>query len=186
MKKLNYLILTIIVLLLSCDKNNDSDNNNSELSDYEKNEAIDLNFRCFMIFNQYAVKESNTYENGSVKVEYEYSADIINAQYQGKVDLTIDNYKPTSLNFGTYSEAISNFTLNGTGYVIGLMDSYNGRYVVTYDGNLSGKDIDKTFQINFHYEIIQAQSLTNVGYFMVNGVRYDFSVDGSDVPNLVK
>ena len=59
-------------------------------------------------------------------------------------------------------------------------------YVMTYDGNLSGEENDKTFQINFHYEIIQAQSLSNVGYFEINGIRYDFSVDGSDVPSLVK
>ncbi|MCK5538918.1 MAG: hypothetical protein KAI79_18985 [Bacteroidales bacterium] len=181
MKKINYLFIIIIFLLLNCEKNNDT-----ELSDYSESEAIELNLRCYMIFNQYALKQSNTYENGAVEVNYEYSADIMNAQYQGKVDLLFDNYMPTNISFGSYSMPISNFTLNGAGYVIGLMDSYNGQYVMTYDGNLSGEENDKTFQINFHYEIIQAQSLSNVGYFEINGIRYDFSVDGSDVPSLVK
>lgn len=183
MNKINLLLLIVVVLLISCEKDKSDD---PQLSDYTQEEAIALNYRCYMIFNQYAVKESNTYEDGAVNVVYNYTSDIMNAQYQGRVDLTFTNYEPTHISYGTHSEPVSNFTLNGTGYVIGLMDSYNGQYVMTYDGNLSGKDNDKTFKIKFHYEIIQAQSLSNVGYFEVNGTRYDFSVDGSDVPGLVK
>lgn len=172
----NFLIILLVLVCCICSCNKEEANNDAGLSSYTKSEAVDLNYKCFAIFNQFAVKPTGIYEDGAVEVVYAYTADVLNAQYQGKVDLT----------FKEFIVQDKGLTINGSGYVFGLMDSYNGQYVVTYSGNLNGTDNEKSYKIEFNFEIIQAQSLSNVGYFEVNGVRYDFDVDGTDLPNLVK
>jgi hypothetical protein len=62
------------------------------------------------------------------------------------------------------------------------MDSYNGKYIIEYSGQFSGKYNGEEYVLGFDFKTEWQTTFTSEGTFTVNGDEYTFSVDSFDTP----
>lgn len=144
--------------------------------DFSEEEAIDINLAVYDELNEYAVKGPGTYP-GTVVVEDDYDSDPLNAKYWNDVSVEFSDH---TVDTNLIDDA--DITVDGSGVVKAVMDSYNGKYIIEYSGQFSGKYNGEEYVLSFDFKTEWQTTFTSEGTFTVNGDEYTFSVDSFDTP----
>lgn len=139
---------------------------------FSEEKATSLTLSVYSKLNEFAMRGPGDYSGGSVRVQDDYGSNIMNAQYWNEVTVTFNEY--------SYSSTEASFTIDGSGIVKAIMDSYNGKYIIEYDGTFSGEYQGDAYTLSIEFETEQGLTFTSGGTFTVNGNTYTFSVDSAD------
>lgn len=143
--------------------------------DFSEEEAVDINLAVYDELNEYAVKGPGTYP-GTVVVEDDYDS-VPNAKYWNDVSVEFSDH---TVDTNLIDDA--DITVDGSGVVKAVMDSYNGKYIIEYSGQFSGKYNGEEYVLSFDFKTEWQTTFTSEGTFTVNGDEYTFSVDSFDTP----
>ena len=136
------------------------------LDDLTESEATAIIMFVYSQLNSYAISGPGDY--GSVTVEDDYHADVMNAKYTNNVTVQFDQH------------ASGDNTVDGAGLVEAYMDSDNGRTGAAYSGTFTGVFNGLSYRLGMDYESWNdaGTGIGSEGTFTVNRRRYEVTADG--------